>query len=478
MPHNLNRRSLLGMTAAAPLAAQTRAGGSAKAAPAASYDIIVCGGGTAGLPAAVAAARGGAKVAIIERYGFLGGNPATSIMPTWHGLSEHHSGLLTQFAAKVKEFGLGPDPLKDGNNIEPEAVKALFLRMAVDAGVHLHLHRLIVGVAKTGDRVEQVVTESKAGRNAYAARIIIDATGDGDVAVRSGARFNLGDDGKTQGLTLRFAVGQVDFDRYLDWAATQPKYFKGLKPGSVEKLKEKARTGQAFYLGSQVSDMWANEANADLPRNTYFNTASIRLNELSINSTRVYDIDPTNPDDLTKAEVVGRLQAVAIWRYLKTNVPGFEKSILSATAPAIGVRESRVIVGDYLVTTSDFESFREFPDSVLTCRVIYDSHDKQLYNTKNFRGGLGEIPYRCFLPKGIEGLLVAGRCLSSDHLTNSAIRRMESAFQTGEVAGTAAYMALKEKIMPRKLAVKELQAELTRAGVKINQTAFGVKRNA
>ena len=473
MANNLNRRSFLGLTAAAPLAAQTRPGAAAKpAAPAASYDVIVCGGGTAGLPAAVAAARRGARVAIIERYGFLGGNPATSIMPTWHGLSGHHSGLLTEFAGRVKEFGLGPDPLKYDSNIEPEAVKALFLRMAVDAGVQLHLHSFIVGVQKTGNRVERVITESKSGRRSYAAKVFVDASGDGDVAVRAGAPFNLGDNGKTQGMTLRFTVGQVNFDRYLDWAVTQPKYFGGLRPDRVEQLKDRARKGESFYLGSRLSEMWEKDPDEELPRNTYFNTACIRLNELSINSTRVYDLDPTNTDDLTKAEVTCRLQAVAIWRYLKKHVPGFDKSILSATAPAIGVRESRVIVGDYLVTTSDFESFREFPDSVLTCIVSYDSHDKQFYNTKNFRGGLGEIPYRCFLPKGIDGLLVAGRCLSSDHLTNSAIRRMESAFQTGEVAGTAAYMALKERITPRKLAVKELQAELTRSGVKTNQAAF------
>lgn len=465
----MKRRSLLGGGLAAAATMQARP--PAATPVAGRYDVVVCGGGTAGLPAALAAARRGAKVAIVERYGFLGGNPATSIMPAWHGLRDHHTGMLTEFARRVKDFGLGPDPLATASLIEPEAVKILFLKMALEAKVDLHLHTFLCGVEKSGARVARIVTESKSGRRAFEAKTFIDATGDGDAGYLAGAKCLKGDNGKMQGMALRFRIGYVDNARYLAWAAQNLRYYRGAQEQQLLALREKALGGEPFHVGSDLSEIWNDDPDPELPRNTYFVTSSIRPNELSVNATRVYDLDGTRAEDLTKAEILTRLQAFAIWRYLKKNIPGFERSAVVETAPQVGVRESRAVVGDYVVSTEDFLAGRQFPDSVLTCRVVFDSHDKGKYDTRSLRGGLVDIPYRCFLPAGVDGLLVAGRCLSSDHLANSAVRRMESAFQTGEVAGTAAFLALEKGVAPRKLPVEALQAELRRAGFHTSQAA-------
>ncbi|MHC4508164.1 MAG: FAD-dependent oxidoreductase [Planctomycetota bacterium] len=475
-----SRREFLGLAGATALAAgtnmveaETVRETSGPVPVVGTYDVIVCGGGTSGLPAAVAAARQGAKVAIIDRYGFLGGNAAFSIMPAWHGLTDHHSGLLTEFAHDVAEFGAGPNPLEN-RHIEPEVVKILFLNMALRARVHLHLHHFITGVVKDRNNVTTVVTESKSGRRAYAAKVFVDATGDGDVSYHAGADYNKGDNGKVQAMTLRFRIGYVDIERYLAWVIKNLHLgcFRGAGKRAIEQMMRRAREGRDFYFGTDMSRIWEKDPDEELPRNTYFVMSSIRPNELSINSTRIYDVDGTNADDLSKAEVTTRKQAWAIWRYLKKNIPGFDKSMIVETAPQVGVRETRTIVGDYVLTDSDCRAMREFEDSVLTCRVTYDSHDKQKYETFSIKGGLVEVPYRCLLPRGLEGVLVVGRCISSDHLANSAIRRMESAFQLGQIGGTAAGMAARQRITPRALRLAPLLEQLKKDRLKTSQNDF------
>lgn len=435
------------------------------------YDVIVCGGGTSGLAAAVASAKQGAKVAIIERYGFLGGTVAFSIMPCWHGLIAHHSGLLTEFANRVEEIGVGPAPLKDGNHIEPEVVKYLFLKMAEENNIDLYLHNFIVDVIKKGDKISSIITESKSGRRAFNADIFIDATGDGDLCYLAGADYMKGVDGKTQAMSLRFRIGYINYDAFIDWADKHPRK-EELKLNSLANRKNTARKKRPFHFPSRIDKLYDEyrDQYPDLPYNTYFNCSSIRPNELSINSTRVYDLDGSDADDLSKAEVITRKQAWEIWRFLKDNVPGFEDSVIIETAPQVGIRESRCIVGDYVLKVEDGAANRTFDDSVQTCRVSFDSHDKNKYETGGNKG-LVDVPYRCFLPKGLDGVLVVGRAASCDHLMNSAFRRMENSFTSGEVAGTAAGMSIKETINPRELKVEKLQTVLKKNGVKISQSS-------
>jgi hypothetical protein len=468
---SLSRRGFLFSAGAGSFVARASVAQSGESVPVtAEYDLIVCGGGTSGIPAAVAAARQGAKVAIIERYGFLGGNVAFSIMPCWHGLREHHCGLLTSFAEEIEQFGVGPAPLKEGNHIEPEVVKILFLNLATAHHIQLYLHHFLTGVVKEGNQIRAVTTESKSGRRAFGAKCFLDASGDGDLCHYAGAKFSLGVQGETQGMALRFRVGYVDFDRFAVWAEKQP---KELSLGDMVRAVRNGggkSWGKAFYFGSRLDRLYDEHRSRypDLPSNTYFNCSSIRPNELSINTTRVYELDGTNADDLTRAEIAMRQQAWAVWRFLKDNIPGFGDSVIVETAAQAGVRESRTILGDAVLTVEDGADNRECEDSVQTCRVTFDSHDKQRYETGGNKG-LVDVPYGVFLPRGLDGILMAGRCTSCDHLMNSAFRRMENSFQSGEVAGTAAALSLRWGLMPRDLPIGELKAELRRNDFKTCQ---------
>lgn len=439
------------------------------------YDVVVCGAGTAGFPAAISAARQGAKVALIERYGFLGGVPAYSIMPAWHGLSIHHSGLLTEFANRVAAFEQGPNPFKDNNHIEPETVKMLELQMVLEEpNIELHLHNMIVGAIKADNQVIAVVTESKSGRRAFVGKTFVDATGDGDLSYHAGATYRKGDNGKMQAMSLRFRIGHIDFDRYLDWAAEHPEYYKGQASGStvvikdMNLLKEKARKGEAFFMQADLGELFQVDPDPDLPRNSYFNASSIRPNELSINGTRIYNVDGTIEEDLTKAEILCRKQAYALWRFLRRRVPGFEKSMIVDIPAQVGVRETRSVDGDYILTEADCRVNRRFEDSVMTTRIAFDIHDVDKYTMETIKGTV-DVPYRCFLAKDLNNLLIAGRNISADHVALSTIRKMETAFQSGQAAGTAAGMAAVQGLLPRQLKIGDLQQRLLDSGCKISQ---------
>jgi hypothetical protein len=318
-------------------------------------------------------------------------------------------------------------------------------------------------------RITGVITESKSGERVFMAKVIVDATGDGDVNHLAGGSYVKGDNGKMQGMSLRFRIGYIDIQKYLDWAMDHREYFRKAKKEKINFLKEREKKGLPIQLGTNMSEIWENDPDPDLPRNTYFTWASIRPNEFSINSTRIYDLDGTDADDLTKAEIVTRKQAQAIWKYLKKNIPGFENSMITETAPQVGVRETRLTTGDYVLTKEDAYAQKEFEDSVMTCRVHWDSHDRHKYETFSIKGAMVDVPYRCLLPRDLEGILVAGRTVSTDHLTNSAIRQMQSSFQSGQIGGTAAALAVKSGKSPRALSIKTLQAQLKQDGMMISQ---------
>ena len=428
------------------------------------YDVLVCGGGTSGVPAAIAAARAGAKTALVERYGFLGGVPAYCIMPAWHRLGEGHSRLLAEFAERVRDVGKGPNPLVT-QHMEPECVKMAALNMACEAGVDIHLHSLICDTTVEGDRVTGVVTESKSGRRVFLGDVVVDATGDADVAAGGGARFMLGDElGVTQGMTVRFRIGYINFDRYFDWISRNRHYFRDIDDQCISHLRRKAADGETFYMAADLSPLYRKHPEyPDLPHLSYFNGSSLRRNELSLNATRVHGLDGTSEEDLTKAEIECRKQAFAVWRFLRDNVPGFEDSTIVETAPQVGVRETRRIIGDYLLTENDCRRGAEFEDTIARNPISFDLHDKT-YSLESLPHS-ANIPYRCLLPVGLESILVVGRCISTDHVANSSVRRMMTAFELGQVGGVAAALAAGRGVSPRGLPFAVLRVAMTDAGI-------------
>jgi len=427
------------------------------------YDVIVCGGGTSGIAAAIASARTGVKTVLLERYGFTGGVPAYCIMPAWHRLREIHSRLLGEFAERTASVGPGPNTLKT-EHTEPEYVKITALNMLAESGVELHLHTLCTGAVVEEKNVRGVITESKSGRRAFLGKTLIDATGDGDIAFLAGAEYLQGDDeGITQGMTIRFRIGRINFDRYFDWVAENRQYYKNISDERIEDLRSKARDGKEFYMSGDLSPLYKlHPEYPNLPVSSYFNASSIRKDELSVNATRIYRVDGTKEEDLTLAEVTCRKQAFEVWRFLHEKIPGFENSVVIETAAQIGVRETRRIIGDYILTEADCRDGTRFPDAVAANPISFDLHDRN-YSCESLAHA-AYIPYRCLLPKGLEGLLTAGRCISSDHVANSTIRRMTTAFETGQAAGIAAALSAKMNLTPRNLPFETLKTALLEAG--------------
>lgn len=430
------------------------------------YDVLVCGAGTSGFPAAVAAAKLGCKTALLERYGFVGGVPAFSIMPAWHRMQRVKRGALIEFGKRVAAQGPGPDPTEN-RHMEPESVKQVALEMVEEAGVELHLHSLIVGVIQQGGTVIGVITESKSGRRAYLAQRIIDATGDGDVCVMAGANYFQGrkQDGVTQGLTVRFRIGYINFERYFDWIADHRPYYHNISDERLARIRARALAGKDFYLNADLNDLYVQlDPEGKLPRGSYFNGSSIRPGELSLNATRVNYLDGTREEDLTRAEVTCRKQAHALFQFLRAHVPGFEDARLVETATQVGVRETRCIEGDYVITEADCRAGKSFDDAVLASEVTFDMHDPDGYVLDTVRTKV-ELPYRCLLPKGLDRVLVVGRCISSDHWANSGLRQMVNAYQLGIVGGTAAALSVQEGVPPRDLSYTILREALSQAGV-------------
>ena len=427
------------------------------------FDVLVCGGGTAGAPAAITAARLGAKTAVIERHGFLGGVPAYSIMPAWHRMQYLTKGPLIEFAKKIPSIGNYPDPL-DHKHIEPEAFKALVMEQAEEAGAEIMLHSIVCQTISRDNSLQGVIVENKSGRQAVFAKVILDCTGDADVVHLAGGRCLKGDDdGIMQGISLRFRVGYINFDRYFEWISRNRHLYK-ISDQDFERISDRAKKGLDFFLQGNLDPLYdQHDKEKKCPRGSYFNCSSVRPGELSINATRINYLDGTSSKDLSKAEITCRKQAHDIYRFLSKNIPGFEDSRLVETAAQVGVRESRRIAGMETVTEKHCRDGAKFHDSVLSSKVTFDMHDPRKYSCEN-TGTNVDIPYRALIPESIDNIIVAGRCISSDHVANSTLRMMLNAFSLGCVAGAAAALSVKHNNTPRELPYPVLKEALEQLG--------------
>jgi hypothetical protein len=283
----------------------------------------------------------------------------------------------------------------------------------------------------------------------------------------AGCKYTQGSkkDGVTQGLTVRFRIGYINFESYFDWIAENRQYYHNISDERLAQIRVRALAGKDFYLNADLNELYVQfDPEAKLPRGSYFNCSSIRPGELSLNATRVNYLDGTREEDLTRAEMACRKQAHALFHFLREHVPGFEDARLIETAPQVGVRETRCIQGDYVITEADCRAGRTFEDAVLASEVTFDMHDPDGYVLDTVRAVV-DLPYRCLLPKAIDHTLVVGRCISSDHWANSSLRQMVNAYQLGIVGGTAAALSVREGVPPRDLPYAVLKPVLVQAGV-------------
>lgn len=416
-------------------------------------DVLVVGGGSAGCCAAIAAARSGAHVVLIERYGFLGGT-STQILDTFYGfytpgtqsikviggiMDDVVDALQTRKMAlrRPNTYGAG-----DGITYDPETLKVIWEQLALGSGVRLHYHTLVLDAIVEQGRVVGVIAGSKGGMFEFRASVVIDASGDADVAAAAGASYESTADGaKMQSLTTTFRVANVDVEQA-----------KGVSRKEMERLMAQAIDG-----------------GYRLPRKE----GSIHITPLpgvmATNMTRVGNIDATDPQQLTAAEIEGRQQALEYTRFLRDCVPGYENAVLINLSTQIGVRESRRVRGDYWLTRDDVISARDFPDTIARCGAPIEDHHAGSDTRWEYLpdGATYGIPYRCLLPQNMDGLLVAGRCLSASHDAHASVRSMGQCMAMGQAAGVAAALSTAHQLTPREVSITALRDRLRVLGALI-----------
>lgn len=445
-------------------------------------DVLVAGGGPAGIAAALSAARAGARVLLVEKNGFLGGSATAAQVPAFAPFSDRTRAIvrgigwevLTAMSARMGRPLPNPDLYEvpqdkarmDWAPVDVEILKCLYDDLCEAASVEVLFHTMVPEVQVTlasGVRsLKTVLLANKDGLSLARAKVFIDTTGDADLAARAGCPFVRGDDeGRTQGMTLCFTVASGSRTAYLDYVCKTG-------DGFLAKLISEARIAGDYDLpdASLVGMSFKNETIAGL------------------NMGHVYGFDSTDARSLSQAEREGRRVVQKLLPFLRKYVPGQEYLTLVSTGTQIGVRESRRIIGDYTLTLDDYVACRTFPDDIARCAYFIDLHavtSETAARAKSISDGEDEkaerkhyalspgqshgIPYRCLIPQGVENLLVAGRSLSADRAVQGATRVMPFCFAMGEAVGLAAALAAqRHEGRVRDIALTELQTRLRAQG--------------
>ena len=411
------------------------------------YDLAVIGGGFAGVAAALAAARAGAKVLIVEKSNCLGGAAVNCLvnpfMPYWTVMDGKRVDLSAGIFKEIHDRLEHHNAMSKESFLEEE-LKYILNEMVAEANIDLLFHAYIFKVEKCDEHIASIVVATQSGEMQVEANYFIDATGDAQLAYLANCPTVLGreSDHLCQPMTLCFRVGNVDVEKFY---------------ASREKLK--IAHAQSLAAGELIN-----------PRENILVFKTPIHNVLHFNTTRVVKKNPTSPEEVTEAEVLARRQVYEIYEFMKKHADGLENSFLMMTAAEIGVRESRMIVGDYVLTEQDCRNCVKFDDGIAACNYDIDIHNPEGTGTSHYYFPAGEyytIPYRSLIPKSAENLLVAGRCISSDHGAQASYRIMPVVCCIGEAAGSAVGLAVKQNCTVREIDVKELQNELKRNGAYI-----------
>lgn len=403
-------------------------------------DVLVLGSGPAGFAAAYTAAENGANVILVEQGGDVGGISTSGLMSHWTG--DCGSPLYHEILRRSAERNdFHPENI---TLIDPEKLKTLYLEMLDEVGVRIFLYTFAVDAICEGDKVLGATVVNKSGMTDIFAKITIDATGDGDIAAHAGAEFILGreSDHKMQPATLMFKVGGVDYSK----AAFIPS-FETTYPTEKGELQALAKQHIPYPAGHIL---------------TYATTLP---GIVTCNMTNATDIDGTSAEDLTKATITCRRQMDDIVKYLREFVPGYGNCFVISSASLIGIRETRHFKGKYTLTEQDILAAKVFDDYVVKDAFFnFDVHNiagAGLDKTgvqKHFSQSRGyTIPYRCLLPETKENLLLCGRNISGTHMAHSNFRAMPICVGTGEAAGTAAAIAVKQACSLTDVDAKEIQ---------------------
>jgi FAD dependent oxidoreductase len=421
-------------------------------------DVLVAGAGSAGSTAAIASARIGADTVLIDRLGFLGGT-STSVLDTFYAFftpgrrpSKVVSGIPDDVVAglsaedavfeRPNTYGAGT-----GLTYDPEVLKRVWETLALDAGVRVLLHTFVFGVRLDADgRLAEVDVLTKGGPRTYRPRVVVDASGDADLAHLAGAPYERpGENGPVQSVSTVFRMANVDVAR----AEAVPKE-------EMWRLMAGAAESGAYRL----------------PRLEGSVHRTPQAGVMMALMTRMRDVDATDPEQLTAAEIEGRRQCHEYFRFLRERVPGYERAELVSTSPAIGVRESRRIIGDHVLTGDEILAATQFEDQIARCGAPIEDHHSGSDTRWVYleEGATYGIPYRSLLPRKVEGLIVAGRCFSATHDAHASARSMGTCMAMGQAAGTTAALAAEAGTTPRALDPQLLRERLAADGADIGRS--------
>ncbi len=421
-------------------------------------DVLVVGGGPAGVTAALAAARRGAKTCIVEQFNCLGGVATSgghnhiSQYNAWGDRSRHIiGGIPDEIRLRMLARGFAT---YDGScfDFHVEGLKLLLDEMMAEAGVQVRYYTFYAGTLVENGVVTGGILQSKSGRQAILARRVVDCTGDGDAAFHAGAAFEHGrpQDGRCQPTTLMFTIGGVDWSAVEAWRSSYQMHEVWLRAQS---------DGIMEPFQDQIMGFWHTDVLPD---------------QVGVNMTHMVGVDTTDADDLTRATIEGRRQAHHLVEVFRKVVPGMEQCYLISTAPSLGLRESRRIRGMITITADDLMQQRAWPDAIGYGSFFIDIHNPAGpgMSVQTWRPPAGfhyQIPYRALVPERVDNLLVAGRCISADHVALGSLRVMVTCMVMGEAAGAAAILSLHEEVIPRELDAALLREQLHRSGVILNE---------
>jgi hypothetical protein len=449
--------------------------------------VLVIGSGAAGQTAALAAARNGADTMLVESAGFLGGISAT--LP-WLGFHDRDyrlivKGIPLEFCRRLQAMGAASDHEFDpkcasGISIDSHWWTILLMQLMREAGVRLLRHTVVVETLREGDRICGVIVENKSGRQRIEADVTIDCSGDGDVAARGGVKWEKGRtaDGLVQAPTLVFKLGGVSREgfiagckdpsiNYREWIAPYPEIREKMMRridrmnviicGGYAKLIENARAAGDF----------------EVPQSRVVGVKLHRPDEYLVVMTRVLGLDPTDISSLTDAYAKVYEQIPVLVRFFKKYVPGFEDSHLREIAPMLGVRESRRIMGDYVLTAEDLIAGRVFDDAVSMGAYHIDIHRPagtwvDSHNVRTYT-----IPLRSLIARDVDGLLMSGKCISATHEAIASTRVIPICQGQGQAAGTVAALAVKAGVSVRQVPIAKLQDTLAAQGAEFGRTVGG-----
>ncbi|KKC28675.1 hypothetical protein CDSM653_02325 [Caldanaerobacter subterraneus subsp. pacificus DSM 12653] len=442
------------------------------------YDVVVVGGGVSGTVAAIASARNGAQTLLIERYGFPGGsltNMGVGPMMTFHaGDRQVVRGIPQEIVDNLVKIGGSPGHVIDTTGFvstvtpfDVEMMKYVLEKMLINSGVEILYHSFLSSVEMDGSKIKSIKIVNKSGEMTIKSKIYIDSTGDADLAVRCGVDYLLGrpKDNLTQPMTMNVRIGNVDIQKIKEYMINNPTEFRMVDKEKIIKAKRLSVNG--FYSILKEARK-KGEINFERDMVLFFETNT--PGEVIVNMTRVQRLNGTDIKDLTKGEIIGRNQAIELFNFMKKRIPGFENSILISTGPQIGVRETRKIIGEYILTAEDLVSNKRFDDCIAKGGYPVDIHSPEgegVVYMKLKKGSDYDIPYRSLYSKKVDNLLVSGRCISSTHEANAAIRVSPIAMATGQAAGTAAAIAAKENAKVSNVDVKVLRNVLLEQGAYI-----------